>query len=619
MITHAAEKRVPRLHLSHMRLIFLLVPMFLIISSSVYPAIMSGIQSKELKLISDAVAELQDKNSRGDSSGYHANIPVSEMSSSSPSATPTTSAPTSIVSTDSTSKSDSNDKKFSTQAALQIPRTLQSNDLVNSLAFYEVTFITSTTGAIDKIEMEFPAGTNIAAAGVIERVGIGGGTLLKSGSSITYDVTTPVSIPAGTFIRLEIFGIKNPNNPSTTFTATITTRDSGGNLIDGPSQTNVYTVKQIGTNDIADNSITDAKLSLDSVYTVWRDSTPGNEEILYKRNTISFDPDIDLSNTAGSSSGPAVAASGNNVYVVWSDFTPGNFEILYRRSTDGGATFGSTINLSNNGGSSSEPAVAVSGNNVYVVWRDSTLGNTEILYRRSTDAGATFGGTINLSNTAGSSSEPAVAVSGNNVYVVWRDSTPGNDEILYRRSTDGGATFRITTNLSTNAGSSSQPAVAASGNNVYVVWTDNTPGNAEILYRRSTDGGATFGSTINLSNNAGTSFEPAVAASGNNVYVVWNDDTPGNFEILYRRSTDGGATFGSTINLSNNAGGSFEPAVAASGNNVYVVWRDSTPGNDEILYRRSTDGGATFGSTINLSNNAGISVHPAVAAVRNLM
>jgi hypothetical protein len=145
------------------------------------------------------------------------------------------------------------------QAPLQIPRTLQSNDLVNSLAFYEVTFITSTTGAIDKIQMDFPGGTIVAAAGLIERVGIGGGTLLKSGSSITYDLTTPVSIPAGTFIRLEMFGIKNPLNPSTTFTAMITTQDSGGVPIDGPSQTNVYTIKKIVSSDLADGAVTKTK------------------------------------------------------------------------------------------------------------------------------------------------------------------------------------------------------------------------------------------------------------------------------------------------------------------------------------------------------------------------
>ncbi|MGH9979369.1 MAG: hypothetical protein ACRD8Z_26570 [Nitrososphaeraceae archaeon] len=79
---------------------------------------------------------------------------------------------------------------------------------------------------------------------------------LKSGSSITYDVTSPVSIPAGIFIRLEMFGIKNPINPSTAFTATITTRDSGGGLIDGPSPTNVYTIKKIVSADIADGAIT---------------------------------------------------------------------------------------------------------------------------------------------------------------------------------------------------------------------------------------------------------------------------------------------------------------------------------------------------------------------------
>ena len=41
-----------------------------------------------------------------------------------------------------------------------------------------------------------------------------------------------------------------------------------------------------------------------------------------------------------------------------------------------------------------------------------------------------------------------------------------------------------------------------------------------------------FWCSINLSNNAASSLDPGVAASGNNVYVVWYDNTPGNFEIL---------------------------------------------------------------------------------------
>ena len=105
---------------------------------------------------------------------------------------------------------------------------------------------------------------------------------------------------------------------------------------------------------------------------------------------------------------------------------------------------------------------------------------------------------------------------------------------------------------------------------------EDFPGGDEILYRRSTDGGATFGPTENLSNNAGSSETPAIAAADNSVYVVWRDSTPGNFEILYRRSTDGGATFGPTENLSNNAGSSTRPSIAAIGSNVNVAWEDNT-------------------------------------------
>jgi hypothetical protein len=202
------------------------------------------------------------------------------------------------------------------------------------------------------------------------------------------------------------------------------------------------------------------------------------------------------------------------------------------------------------------------------------------------------------------------------VYTVWSDDTPGNSGILYKRST---ISFDQTEHLSDNGGSSSIRAV---GNNVYVVWTNQPqfPQDEEIFYMRSTDGGATFGSTIALSDDEASSVNPSIAVSGNDVHVVWDSVTPGpplpgqEIDVLYRRSTDGGATFGSVINLSNNAEDSFDPTIAGIGNNVYVAWHDNTLGNTEILYRRSTDGGATFGSTINLSNNVAISVLPSVAA-----
>lgn len=127
--------------------------------------------------------------------------------------------------------------------------------------------------------------------------------------------------------------------------------------------------------------------------------------------------------------------------------------------------------------------------------------------------------------------------------------------------------------------------------------------NNEIIYRRSTDGGVSFGAPlgINLSNNPGDSGSPVVAVSGNNVYVVWFDGTPWNNEIFYRRSTDDGMNFESNINLSNKPQfHSVNPEIAASGSIVHVVWDENFPGT--INYAVSLDGGATFDPTLSSLN-----------------
>ena len=151
------------------------------------------------------------------------------------------------------------------------------------------------------------------------------------------------------------------------------------------------------------------------------------------------------------------------------------------------------------------------------------------------------------------------------------------------------------------------------------MWSDNVEplsGNFEIFYRKSTYGGATFDDAINLSNNDGESSSPTISVRGENVYVAWSDGTLGSndaFYIFYIKSNDRGITFGSTINLSENIESSFGPALESSQNNVYIVWGSggSTPG--EIFYKQSTDNGNTFNDSLNLSNNPGDSNQPSIA------
>jgi hypothetical protein len=76
-----------------------------------------------------------------------------------------------------------------------------------------------------------------------------------------------------------------------------------------------------------------------------------------------------------------------------------------------------------------------------------------------------------------------------------------------------------------------------------------------------------------------------------------------------------------TNNLTQNQNDSVYPQTAASKNNVYVVWSESTQSstdnNYDIYFKASSDGGKTFGRTINLSDNPSFSEHPQIAAVEN--
>jgi hypothetical protein len=194
----------------------------------------------------------------------------------------------------------------------------------------------------------------------------------------------------------------------------------------------------------------------------------------------------------------------------------------------------------------------------------------------------------NLSNNAGGSAHLQIAVSGDNVYIAWKDHTPGNHDIFFRTSSDSGATWSARKNLSNNEGSSRDPQIAVSGDNVYVAWWDSTPGNSEIFTKTSSDSGATWSARKNLSHLAGDSAHLQISVSGDNVYVVWTDHTPGHPDIFFRTSSDSGATWSARKNLSNNAGGSHFSQIAVSGDNVYVAWWDSTPGNSEIFFRAGT-------------------------------
>lgn len=305
-----------------------------------------------------------------------------------------------------------------------------------------------------------------------------------------------------------------------------------------------------------------------------------------------------------------IAASGNIIHTAWYDNRDGNYEIYYKRSTDDGLTWGADTRLTSDVNISIRPSVALSGLNVHLVWYDTRNGNEEIYYKRSADGGVSWGPDTRLTTNANNSILPSVSSLGMLVNVVWIDNRDGNYEVYYKRSTDAGISWGTDTRLTNNASVSLMASCVMSGSAIHVTWDDTRDGPNEIYYKRSTDDGLTWGPDTRLSNIPGVSWFPSIAVFDSHVQVSWVENSDGNPEIYSKRSTDAGITWEANIRQTNNTAVSIRPTISISGTYVHLVWEDNVAGNEEVYYKYSTNGGVSFSPDIRLTNDPAISVYP---------
>jgi hypothetical protein len=96
---------------------------------------------------------------------------------------------------------------------------------------------------------------------------------------------------------------------------------------------------------------------------------------------------------------------------------------------------------------------------------------------------------------------------------------------------------------------------------------------------------------------------------GDNVYVSWwsNNTINGNNEVLFRASTDGGASFSDKINLSNtNDSESERVELDSDGESVIVTWWETNETDEIPIMRVSNDNGKSFGPLLRLGVNGTI-------------
>jgi hypothetical protein len=301
-------------------------------------------------------------------------------------------------------------------------------------------------------------------------------------------------------------------------------------------------------------------------------------------------------------------------------------DVFHAVSTDGGNTWGAAVEVSKTAGESSEPAIAGHGKDLAIVWIDTTAGadRPDVWAAVSTDAGAEWTAAVDVSKTPGVSSEPAVAVAPDGtIHVVWTDTTAGADhpDIWHTESRDHGKSWKAAEDISRTPGVSTHPAVGCGPKGeVYVAWADTTNGkdNRDIWFVRSLDGGKTWGKPFDMSNTPGLSSTPDLAVGENgDVYVAWIDSSVGatHPDVFVATSHDHGAKFGKPVDASKTPGISSEPAVVAVDGAVVAVWLDTSKDAKapDIWIAQSANGGRKFSAAADLSNTPGVSGLPRVA------
>ncbi len=240
------------------------------------------------------------------------------------------------------------------------------------------------------------------------------------------------------------------------------------------------------------------------------------------------------------------------------------------RSTDNGVTFGAAINGTTGtvGGSHDKEWLAVdnfpgAGNgNAYLFWRD--FGTTSgMRLTRSTNDGVTWALTGGLIGTGTSQGAQVAVGPDHSVYVQWL----AGSNIVIRRSTDQGVTFgspvTVTPILSTGVNgdlalgafrTSTFPQLAVNpvNGNLYTVYPDNPAGvdRADIFFRQSTDNGATWSAAVRVNTDAGTNDQwqsaLAVTPDGTALFVGFYDRrrsaTNTRYEYWGRTATISGST-----------------------------------------------------------------------------
>ena len=184
-----------------------------------------------------------------------------------------------------------------------------------------------------------------------------------------------------------------------------------------------------------------------------------------------------------------------------------------------------------------------------------------------------------------------VCDSSGNIWVAWPQGVVGSRDIYVGKLVAGTDSFVSSGVVPVTDDSNDQgnPVIAVdSSDKLYLAWQDNRRGNWDIYVSTSND----WSAEIRVTDSNDNQINPAIVVdSSSNAYIVWEDDRNGNKDIYVATSSD---AFSTKTQITSDDSNQVEPAIAAdSENTIYAVWTDTRRGNKDIYGAASNNGSWT--------------------------